>query len=67
MTPMMMRFFAAAMALAAMSIQMKARAADEVALAAPAPALHAGASRRIFSFPTTRPGNCPALSRVTAG
>ena len=42
MTPMMMRFFAAAMALAAMSIQMKARAADEVTLRA-APALHVSA------------------------
>lgn len=44
MTPMMMRFFAAALALAAMSIQMKARAG----FAAPsqtAPAVHASASR----------------------
>ena len=41
MTPMMMRFFAAAMALAAMSIQMKARADDGVPAMQAAPALHA--------------------------
>ena len=43
MTPMMMRFFAAAMALAAMSIQMKARADEGVPALHAAPTVHAGA------------------------
>lgn len=44
MTPMMMRFFAAALALAAMSIQMKARA-EIAAPSCAAQGVHASASR----------------------
>ena len=45
MTPMMMRFFAAALALAAMSIQMKARAGDGELQAHAVVLLHASALR----------------------